>query len=132
VLSLAPGAAEIVDSAPVGRLALDANRLVPMGGGVLAARRRMMFNGVAVASLAADAQGRIHGRPRISAPGLLEADDPEAIKIADEMLAILGDLPAPVRRDDAAFTDAARTALRRALGKRLQKRPLVDFHLLRV
>ena len=132
VLSLAPGAAEIVDSAPVGRLALDANRLVPMGGGVLAARRRMMFNGVAVASLAADAQGRIHGRPRISAPGLLEADDPEAIKIAEEMLAILGDLPAPVRRDDAAFTDAARTALRRALGKRLQKRPLVDVHLLRV
>jgi ribonuclease J len=132
VLSLAPGSAEIIDSAPVGRLALDANRLVPMGGGVLSARRRMLFNGVAVASLAADAQGRIRGRPRISAPGLLEADDPEAVKIADEMLAILDDLPAPVRRDDAAFTDAARTALRRALGKRLQKRPLVDVHLLRV
>jgi ribonuclease J len=42
------------------------------------------------------------------------------------------DLPAALRRDDAALADAARAALRRALGRRLQKRPLVDVHLLRV
>jgi ribonuclease J len=41
-------------------------------------------------------------------------------------------LPAPLRREDAALTEAAKAALRRALGKRLQKRPLVDIHLLRV
>ena len=45
---------------------------------------------------------------------------------------IQADLPAPLRRDDAALTDAVRAALRRALGRRLQKRPLVDVHLLRV
>ena len=33
---------------------------------------------------------------------------------------------------DAGLNDAARAALRRALGRRLQKRPLVDVHLLRV
>ena len=41
-------------------------------------------------------------------------------------------LPALLRRDDSALADAARAALRRALGKRLQKRPMVDVHLLRV
>ena len=49
--------AAIVDSAPVGRLVLDGNRLVPLQGGVMAARRRMLFNGVAVASLAVDQAG---------------------------------------------------------------------------
>jgi ribonuclease J len=44
----------------------------------------------------------------------------------------LGDLPVATRRDDAALTEAARAALRRALGKRLQKRPLVEVHVLRV
>ena len=37
-----------------------------------------------------------------------------------------------LRRDTAAFTEAARAALRKALGRRLQKRPLVDVHLLLV
>jgi ribonuclease J len=132
VLSLAPGAPEVVDSAPVGRLVLDGNRLMPLQGGVMGARRRMLFNGVAIASLAVDAAGRLLGRPRVTAPGLFDADDPETGRIAAELTEALADLPAPLRRDDMALTDAAKAALRRSLGKRLQKRPLVDVHLLRV
>jgi ribonuclease J len=132
LLSLAPGPAEVVDSAPVGRLVLDGTRLVPLQGGVMAARRRMLFNGVAIASLAVDSAGLLRGRARISAPGLLEADDADSLRIADELAEVIADLPAPLRRDDAALTEAAKTALRRALGRRLQKRPLVDVHLLRV
>ena len=132
ILSLAPGVPEVVDSAPVGRLVLDGARLVPLQGGVMGARRRMLYNGVAIASVAVDEAGRLRGTPRISAPGLYEADDPETGRIAGEMAEALADLPAPLRRDDAALQDAARTALRRALGRRLQKRPLVDVHLLRV
>ena len=49
ILSLAPGRPEVVDSAPVGRLVLDGNRLVPLDGGVMTARRRMLFNGVVLA-----------------------------------------------------------------------------------
>jgi len=132
ILSLAPGVPEVVDSAPVGRLVLDGARLVPLQGAVMGARRRMLYNGVAIVSLAVDAAGRVLGTPRVSAPGLYEADDAETGRIAGELAAALADLPAALRRDDAALQDAARTALRRALGKRLQKRPLVDVHLLRV
>jgi ribonuclease J len=132
VLSLAPGAPEVVDSAPVGRLVLDGNRLVPLQGGVMGARRRMLFNGVAIASLAVDAAGRLLGQPRVTAPGLFDAEDPETGRIAAELTDALADLPAPLRRDDVALADAAKAALRRSLGKRLQKRPLVDVHLLRV
>jgi ribonuclease J len=132
ILSLTPGTPEVVDSAPVGRLVLDGNRIVPLQGGVLGARRRMLFNGVVIASIAVDEAGKVRGTPRVSAPGLFEPDDPQTAKIAEELGAAVNDLPAPLRREDAALSEAAKAALRRALGKRLQKRPLVDVHLLRV
>jgi ribonuclease J len=132
VLSLAPGVPEVTDSAPVGRLVLDGNRLIPLQGGVMGARRRMLYNGVIVASIAVDAAGKLRGTPRISAPGLLEPEDPDMARIAGELAESLADLPAPLRREDAALTEATKTTLRRVLGKRLQKRPLVDVHVLRV
>lgn len=132
VLGLAPDRPEIMDSAPVGRLVLDGSRLVPIKGEVMAARRRMLFNGVVLGSLAVDENGRVIGRPRVSAPGLFEPDDAETERVVGEFAGALEDLPLTLRRDDAALTEAARAALRRALGRRLQKRPLVDVHLLRV
>ncbi|MBO0712650.1 MAG: ribonuclease J, partial [Acetobacteraceae bacterium] len=68
ILQLAPGRPEVVDSAPAGRLVLDGSRLVPLTGQVLSARRRMLFNGVVVASLAVDEARHPRGAPRISAP----------------------------------------------------------------
>ena len=110
----------------------DGARLVPLEGTVMGARRRMLFNGIVIASFAVDAAGRVMGTPRLSAPGLFDAEDKENARIIGELADALADLPAPIRRDDTALTDAAKAALRRALGKRLQKRPLVDVHLLRV
>jgi ribonuclease J len=132
ILNLAPGQVQVTDSAPVGKLVLDGNRLTPLGGGVMTARRRMLFNGIVLASIAVDANGRLRGDPRVSAPGLFDSDDPELGRVSGEFADAIDDLPATLRRDDASFADAARAALRRALGRRLQKRPLVDVHLLRV
>jgi ribonuclease J len=132
IVRLGPGRPEIIDSAPVGRLVVDGTRLVPLKGEVMNARRRMLFNGVVIGSVAFDGGGRLLGRPRISAPGLFDVDDPEADRVTAEFAQLLADLPAPLRRDDAALPEAARSALRKALGRRLQKRPLVDIHLLRI
>jgi len=132
ILQLTPGVPEVVDSAPVGKLVLDGARLVPLSGGVLGARRRMLFNGVVIASFAVDEQGKVRGTPKVSAPGLLEAEDPDTARIAAELADAISGLPPALRREDAPLLDAAKAALRRALGKRLQKRPLVDVHLLRV
>ncbi len=132
ILNLSPGRVEVVDSAPVGRLALDGNRLLPMTGGVLSARRKMLFNGMVLASLVVNGDGRLLGTPKLSAPGLFDADDVEAGRVADLFAAGLADIPAGVRQDEDGFRDAAKAALRRALGRKLQKRPLVDVHLMRV
>lgn len=132
ILGLAPGTPAVVDSAPVGRFAVDGKRLVPLSGGVMAARRRMLREGIAVASFAVDGAGRLRGRPQLSAPGLFAAEDAEAATVAEEFAMTLADLPDALRRDDAGLADAARAALRRVLSRRLHKRPMVDIHLLRV
>ncbi len=132
ILSLAPGRPEVIDSAPVGRLVVDGNRLVPLQGSVMGARRRMLFNGVVIASLAVDEAGRLRGAPRLSAPGLFDPEDPETDRILRDFADSIADLPANLRRDDESLIEAAKSALRKALGRRLQKRPLVDVHLLRV
>ncbi len=132
ILTLFPGRPQVTDSAPVGRLALDGNRVVPLQGGVMAARRRMLFNGVVVGSLAVDATGRVMGRARVTAPGLFEPEDPETERLSRDFGAAVSDLPAPLRRDDGALQDAARAALRKIVGRKLGKKPMVDVHLLRV
>lgn len=132
ILNLAPNQVEVVDSAPVGRLVVDGGRLIPLSGGVMSARRRMLFNGIVVASLAVDETGRLRSKPRITASGLFDPDDPEADDLGSEFADAVAGLPVALRRDDASLTEAARAALRRALGRRLQKRPLVDVHLLRI
>jgi ribonuclease J len=132
ILTLYPGRPAITDSAPVGRLVLDGTRLVPLKGEVMSARRRMLFNGIVVASVAVDQAGILRGRPKISAPGLLDPEDPETDRVAADFADSLEDLPANLRRDDASFQDAARSALRRTLGRKLGKRPMVDVHLIRI
>ncbi|MBB2155911.1 ribonuclease J [Gluconacetobacter diazotrophicus] len=132
ILNLAPGAVEVVDTVPTGRLVLDGGRLLPINGGVLAARRRMLFNGMVIGSFAVDDEGYLIGDPKVSAPGLLDPEDPETSRMTEEFGDALDEIPDELRRDDTTFREAAKTALRRALGRKLQKRPLVDVHLLRV
>jgi ribonuclease J len=132
VLKLAPGKPDIVEAAVVGRLAVDGERLLPLDGDVLAARKKMLFNGVVVASLAVDGNGRVLGQPQIAAPGLFDGAGEEPAQIAADLARAVGDLPGPVKREDGTLREAARTAVRKAVSRRLRKRPTVEVHLLRV
>lgn len=132
VLQLAPGRPDVVEGVPTGRLAVDNGRLLPITGGVLAARKRMLFNGVVMASLAVDDSGRVLGTPQVSAPGLLEGDDQIGAQLAADLVRAVGELPSGLRREDDALREAARAVLRKAIGRRLRKRPSVEVHLLRV
>ncbi|WP_149537366.1 ribonuclease J [Siccirubricoccus phaeus] len=132
VLRLAPGRPEVVEGVPTGRLAVDNGRLLPLSGGVLAARKRMLFNGVVMASFAVDAGGRVIGQPQISAPGLFDGETPESAQLAADLARAVGELPSALRREDDALREAARSVLRKAVGRRLRKRPNVEVHLLRI
>jgi ribonuclease J len=132
VLRLAPGRPDVVEGVPTGRFAVDGGRLLPLSGAVLNARKRMLFNGVVMASLAVDTAGRVMGEAQVSAPGLFDTADIEPAQIAADLTRAVAGLPSALRREDDALREAARAALRKAVGRRLRKRPAVEVHLLRV
>jgi ribonuclease J len=134
MVRLAPSGATVVDEVPVGRLAGDGKGLLPLGGTALKDRRRVIFNGSAVATLVLDRHGRLVAPPTISVIGLVEpaAADAAAPVLRSTVERALDELPAGLRRDDEAVRDAIRRALRRVLNERFGKRPLVEIHLVRI
>ncbi len=134
VVRLAASGASIVDEVPVGRLASDGKGLLPVDGTALKDRRRVTFNGSAVATLVLDRRGEPLAPPTISTIGVVEpaAAEAAAPALRSAVEHALDDLPASLRRDDEAVRDAARRALRRILNERFGKRPLVEIHLVRI
>jgi ribonuclease J len=119
---------------PVGRLASDGKGLLPLDGTTLKDRRRVTFNGSAVATLVLDRQGRAMAPPKISLIGVVEPAVAEGVipVLCSVLERAIDELPAGPRRDDEAVRDAVRRALRRVLNERFGKRPLVEIHLVRI
>jgi ribonuclease J len=134
VVRLAASGASIVDEAPVGRLASDGKGLLPVDGTALKDRRRVTFNGSAVATLVLDRRGEPLAPPTISTIGVVEpaAAEAAAPALRSAVERALDELPGNLRRDDEAVRDATRRALRRILNERFGKRPLVEIHLVRI
>jgi ribonuclease J len=134
VVRLAASGASVVDEVPVGRLASDGKGLLPLDGTALKDRRRVTFNGSAIATLVFDRPGRLLAPPTISLIGIAEpaAAEAHASALRNAVDRALGELEPGLRRDDEAVRDAARRALRRVLNERFGKRPLIEVHLVRI
>jgi ribonuclease J len=134
MVRLAGNRAAVVDEVPVGRLASDGKGLLPLDGTTLKDRRRVTFNGSAVATLVLDRQGRTMAPPTISLIGVVEPAVAEAAMPAlrNTLDRAVDELSAGPRRDDEAVRDVVRRTLRRVLNERFGKRPLVEIHLVRI
>lgn len=134
MVRLAANRAAVVDEVPVGRLASDGKGLLPLDGTTLKDRRRVTFNGTAVATLVVDRQGRTMAPPTISLIGVVEpaVADTAMPALRNALERAVDELPAGPRRDDEAVRDAVRRTLRRVLNERFGKRPLVEIHLVRI
>ena len=134
MLRLAPGAPEVVESVPTGRLAVDGCRLVPMESEIMRSRHRMVHNGSAVVTLVIDRMGRLLGDPQVTAMGLLdaehEAEEHEAV--VEAVREAIGELPLAARQNDDVARETARLAVRRHMKQSHGKKPLTDVHLVRV
>jgi ribonuclease J len=134
VVRLAPTGASIVDEVEVGRLASDGKGLLPLGGTALKDRRRLTFNGTAVATLVLDRHSRLVAPPTLSVIGVVEPVAAEAAApiLRNAVERVLNDLAAGPRRDDEAVRDTIRRTLRQVLNERFGKRPLVEVHVVRI
>src|SRR5215468_5219650 len=134
VVRLAAAGASVVDEVTVGRLASDGRGLLPLHGTALKDRRRVTFNGTAVATLVLDRHGRLAAPVTMSVIGVVErgAADAAAPALRSAIERAVDELPTGSRRDDEAVRDAVQRALRRTLNERFGKRPLVEIHLVRI
>ncbi len=124
----------IVGEVHTGRLTFDGQKVVPLEGGALRARRRMVENGVATISLVLDAKGKVLTEPQISVHGLVheEEEGDMAALLLRAVEEAVGRLSPAARREDEPVIDAARIAVRRQLRSRYKKRPAIEVHLARV
>ena len=131
---LAPGTPQLVDEVPVGRLAVDGRRLVPLGGQVLKERARFLHGGSVVVTLVVDKDGVMDDEPQVSFHGLLDDDEAAIVreKLADDIEDALEELSRSDLRDNAAVAEAARRAVRRSLRDSHGKQPIASIHVVRV
>lgn len=134
VVRLAPARAEVMARVSAGRLAVDGERLVAAAGEMLRERRRMMFNGGAVAILVIDRAGDLAAEPRLSFLGLVNpGQDPGLLaEVAADVRAVFEALSAAERADDEKVREQARLVVRRSLNAALGRKPVTDVHLIRL
>ncbi len=133
MVRLAPGEPGLCGEAPAGRLALEGNRVVPLGGALIRSRNRALYNGSVTVSVVLDGDGGLRAEPELSTIGLLEDGEEDtalgAVLAAKEALQ---GMKARDRRDDGKVRETVRIAVRRAFRETLDKRPVVSVHLIRV
>lgn len=132
MVRLGPGEPGIVGHVPVGRLALEGNRVVPMDGELVRGRNRAIYNGSAVVTVVVDGDGVV-GDPQLALIGLLDGDEGDIVAgIRDRVRAAVGAMARRLRGDDDAVKEEVRLAVRRAFRELLDKKPVTAVHLVRL
>ncbi len=133
VVKLGPGEARVIDEAPVGRLAMEGSRLVPLGGQIVRGRIRAMYAGSAMVTVVMDGAGKRVGDPQISQIGVLEDGEEEPLSmVRAEISRTIAKLKGGDAKDDNAAAEAVRIAVRRAFRKCVGKKPLTQVHIVRI
>ncbi len=113
-----------------GRQAVDGSRVVALGGETLRDRRRVLENGAVMVSAALDRDGDLVADLEISAHGLVDGDDEELL---DDLADVIEEtLIEDTGRHMDSKSEKVRTAVRRFLKQRFDKRPVVIVHLLQI
>ena len=131
MVRLAPGPAEIVDEAPVGRLFRDGHLLVPSEDGPVRERRSLAFAGIVIVALVRSGRGEM-----VDAEIVLDgvpAADAEGRKMVDivrqAVEGTIASIPRERRRDGEMVREAVRRAVRSAVEDVWGKRPIAKVLL---
>ena len=133
LVRLAPGAAEIVDELPSGRLYKDGSLVIEAEARTVAARRRLSFSGMVSVAIAINDKGALLAYPEIELIGLPESDaggTPFAEIAGRAIEETFETLPKPRRRDPDEVAESLRRAVRAAIAERWGKKPICHVHVL--
>jgi ribonuclease J len=132
IVRLAPGKAEVIDEAPVGRLFRDGRLLVGSEDGPVRERRALAFAGIVIVALALSSRGELLGEPDIALDGVPAADArgrPMLDVVIDAIDGTLRSIPPNRRKDGQMVREAVRRAVRSAVEDAWGKRPIAKVML---
>jgi ribonuclease J len=135
LMQLAPGAPGIADEVLSGRTYKDGSLLVDSGQRTVPDRRRLSFAGIVSVALAMSERGELIGDPELELTGIPETDRDGNLmaRLAyDAVLDALDSMPRARRRDPDAVAEAAKRAVRSAIGSAWNKKPMCHVHVLTV
>ncbi|RDE05332.1 ribonuclease J [Sphingomonas aracearum] len=123
IVRLAPGAPVKIGHAPVGRLVLDGDVILPGDGATINERRKLAINGQISVAVAIGGRGLI-GTPQVRLQGIPVEEErgPFIDELADEIAAAVKRAP----RDREKFREALRLAARRVATRWTGKKPVID------
>jgi ribonuclease J len=127
IMRLAPGAPRKLGDAPIGRLVLDGDIILPADGTTINERRKLSVNGQVSVGVAVR-DGRLFGRPQIRVQGVPVEEERDAF-IADAADAAAEAVKGPRRATDRLREDI-RLAVRRTATRWTGKKPIVDVLLI--
>ena len=130
MIRLAPGEPQKIGHAPVGRLVLDGDVILPAEGGTINERRRLGANGQVSVAVAITREGRLAGRPQVAFQG---------VPVEEERAAFITDAEDAAEeaargkaRDRNRLREDIRMAVRKCTTRWTGKKPTVDVLLIEV
>ncbi|MFT3977614.1 MAG: ribonuclease J [Sphingomonas bacterium] len=130
LVRLAPGDAAKIGHAPVGRLVLDGDVILPADGATINERRKLGINGQMSVAVAVTSDGRLAGAPKVRFQGVpVEEERAPFIAEAEEAAA---EAVRDGARDLDRMREAVRLAVRRVATRWTGKKPIVDVLIVEV
>jgi len=127
IVRLAPGNPQKIGHAPIGRLVLDGDVLLPGDGGTINERRKLSINGQMSVAVAIGGRGLI-GTPQVRYNGLPVEED--RVPFLEETVdAVIGATKQPPK-DREKLREAIRLATRKVATRWTGKKPIVDVLLI--
>lgn len=133
ILRLAPGEPEVIDDAPIGRMALEPSGPVDVGDELYRTRRRLMSHGVILVSLVLDDYGTVLAAPRVTDLGATDLVRGErGGRLEDRITDAIEALDDGAAEDDERVRDVVRGAVRLGLELPRERRPLIEVQITRL
>ena len=133
LVRLAPGAPEVIDEVPAGRIYKDGALLIDAAARTVADRRRLSFSGLISVAIAVNDQGQLLADPEVELIGIPDntADGMPMTDVAyNAVVETLDTLPKARRRDPDSVGEAIRRGVRAAVAQHWRKKANVTVHVL--
>ena len=133
LLKIAPGEPKVIGTIPSGRLMLDGKRIIPINEEAIKNRKKMLYNGTILISLALNKDNKIISKPVISSKGFFNNQN---IKIFENNLKnnihpFLKELNNK-KFIDVLLKEKINAFTRKFFKKSLDMKPIIEIHIIKI